>query len=159
MKKICIYLLSLTAIFVLAACGGGGEDSGNTGGGSGNSGGGSSSGGGNTPQTYTQSVTVPATSGEQVVTLSNLKSSISSVGNAPSWIVISPQYYSSGAPTLKLEYQENTLTTARDCSVTILASSGDKVVLTITQQASETKSGIDDVHNDPTDQPAFSPKL
>ena len=155
MKKICIYLLSLTAIFVLAACGG--DDGGNSTGDGGNSGG--SSGGGNAPQTYTQSVTVPATSGEQVVTLSNLKSSISSVGNAPSWIVISPQYYSSGAPTLKLEYQENTLTTARDCSVTVLASSGDKVVLTITQQASETKSGIDDVHNDPSDQPAYSRKL
>ncbi len=155
MKKICIYLLSLTAIFVLAACGG--DDGGSSTGDGGNSGG--SSGGGNAPQTYTQSVTVPATSGEQVVTLSNLKSSISSVGNAPSWIVISPQYYSSGAPTLKLEYQENTLTTARDCSVTVLASSGDKVVLTITQQASETKSGIDDVHNDPSDQPAYSPKL
>ena len=155
MKKICIYLLSLTAIFILAACGG--DDGGSSTGDGGNSGG--SSGGGNAPQTYTQSVTVPATSGEQVVTLSNLKSSISSVGNAPSWIVISPQYYSSGAPTLKLEYQENTLTTARDCSVTVLASSGDKVVLTITQQASETKSGIDDVHNDPSDQPAYSPKL
>ena len=155
MKKICIYLLSLTAIFVLAACGG--DDGGSSTGDGGNSGG--SSGGGNAPQTYTQSVTVPATSGEQVVTLSNLKSSISSVGNAPSWIVISPQYYSSGAPTLKLEYQENTLTTARDCSVTVLASSGDKVVLTITQQASETKSGIDDVHNDPSDQPAYSRKL
>lgn len=154
MKKICIYLLSLTAIFVLAACGGGGGGS-STGGG-GNSG--ASSGGGNAPQTYTQSVTVPATSGEQVVTLSNLKSSVSSVGNAPSWIVISPQYYTSGAPTLKLEYQENTATTSRDCKVTVLASSGDKVVLTITQQASEVKSGIDDIHNDPTDQPAFSPE-
>lgn len=154
MKNICIYLLSLTAIFVLAACGGGGGGS-STGGG-GNSG--ASSGGGNAPQTYTQSVTVPATSGEQVVTLSNLKSSVSSVGNAPSWIVISPQYYTSGAPTLKLEYQENTATTKRDCKVTVLASSGDKVVLTITQQASEVKSGIDDIHNDPTDQPAFSPE-
>ena len=155
MKKICIYLLSLTTILLLAACGGGDDDGGNSAGGGGNAGGGSS-GGGSAPQTYTQSVTVPATIGEQIVTLNSLSSAVSSVSSTPSWIVISPQYYSSGAPTLQLEYQENTATTTRDCTVNVSASSGDKLVLTITQQASEVKSGIDDIHNNSTDQPAYS---
>ena len=154
MKTIKIYLMALLSLFVLSACGGGGDDAGGSGG--------SSGGGGNdghAPQAYTQSVSIPATSGEQVITLSSLNSSVSSVSSSPSWLVISPQFYSSGAPTLKLEYQENTETQERKAFVTVSASSGDKVVLTVTQQAGERKDGIDDLHNDKTDQPSYAPQL
>ena len=153
MKKFCLYIACLTTIILLAACGGGDGDEtrSNTGGG-GNSGGGSSS----RPMTYTQSVTVPASKGEQVLTLSNLSSAVSTVSSSPDWMVISPQFYSSGAPTLKLEFEENSVMSTRECNVTVTASSGDKVVLTITQQAAD-KSAIDDLHNEQTDQPAYSP--
>lgn len=157
MKRIMSYTLALLVMVAMAACGGGsGDDSGGSGSSGGNTGGG---GGGSThtPQTYTQSVTLPAKGGEQVVTLSNLSSAVSSVSNTPTWLVISPQFYSSGAPTLKLEFQENEETTERSCTITASASSGDKVVLTITQQAVETKTGIDDLHNEDTDQPAYAP--
>jgi len=151
MKRIMSYTLALLVMFSFAACGGeDGDDSGRSSGG--NTGGGST----HTPQTYTQSVTLPAKDGEQIVTLSNLNSAVSSVSSSPSWLVISPQFYSSGTPTLKLEFQENTETTERSCTITALASSGDKVVLTITQQAVETKTGIDDLHNEDTDQPAYA---
>jgi len=154
MKRLEIYLIVVLGIFFLAACGGGGDDGGSTGGSGGGTGGGSY-----TPKTYSQSVTLPAKSGELVITLSDLKSAVSSVSSSPSWLVISPQFYSSGAPTLKLEYQENTETTERVVSVTVLASSGDKVVLTITQQAGEKKDGIDDLHNDKTDKPSYIPQV
>ena len=159
MKRIMSYMLALLVMVAMAACGGGsGDDSGGSGSSGGNTGGG---GGGSThtPQTYTQSVTLPAKGGEQVVTLSNLSSAVSSVSNTPTWLVISPQFYSSGAPTLKLEFQENEETTERNSTVTVLAASGDKVVLSIVQQAAEVKTGIDDIHNTPTDQPAYSPEL
>lgn len=154
MKTIKNYLVALLSLFVLSACGGGGDDAGGSGG--------SSGGGGNNghaPQTYTQTVSIPATNGEQVITLSSLNSSVSSVSSSPTWLVISPQFYSSGAPTLKLEYQENTETQERKAVVTVSASSGDKVVLTVTQQAGERKDGIDDLHSEKTDQPSYAPQL
>lgn len=88
-----------------------------------------------------------------------MSSAVSSVSSSPSWLVISPQFYSSGAPTLKLEFQENTENQERKASVTVSASSGDKVLLTITQQAGERKDGIDDLHSDKTDQPSYAPRL
>ena len=157
MMKRTKYIIALLTMFAIAACSPSPEpDS------PGNSGGGTSGGGGGstqTPQTYTQSVTFPAKGGEQVVTLSNLTSSVSSVESTPNWLIISPQNYTYGAPTLKLELQENMDTTERSCKVNVLASSGDKVVLTIVQQAAEVKTGIDDIHNTHTDQPAYSPSL
>ena len=162
MKQLRIYLLALMGIMVLAACGGGDDPV--TSGGSG----GSSGGGGGTPvpQTYTQSLTIKAEGGEQTVTLHNLSSAVSSVGSTPDWLIVSPQFYSSGAPTILLVAQENTETSERKCDITLTASSGDKVILSVTQQAASGGGGgtgggsgndIDDVHNDQTDQPAYAP--
>ena len=154
MKRLGIYFIAVLGLFLLAACGGGGDDGSSTGGTNGGSGGGTYP-----PKTYSQSVTLPAQGGEQVITLSDMSSAVSSVSSSPSWLVISPQFYSSGAPTLKLEFQENTENQERKASVTVSASSGDKVLLTITQQAGERKDGIDDLHSDKTDQPSYAPRL
>ena len=120
MKRIMLYSLALLVVFSMAACGGGGGDDSGT---SGSSYGGNGGGGGSThiPQTYTQSVTLPASGGEKVVTLTDLSSAISSVNNTSTWLVISPQFYSSGAPTLKLEFQENEDAAERSETVTVLA--------------------------------------
>ena len=158
MKRIELYLIALLSIFVLAACGGG-DDGGNTSGGNG--------GGSYTPKSYTQSVTLPATGGEMTVTLSNLSSAVSSVSSTPSWLVITREYYSSGAPTLKIGYEENKDGQERKATVTVTASSGDRVALTITQQATgggsggggtqeDVKKGIEDIHNEYTSQPAYT---
>ena len=147
-KKIVTYMMALLGMCVLMACGGGGDDSGGSGG--------SGGGGGSVPQTYTQSITIAATGGTQSLKLNNLSSAVSSVSSTPNWLVISPEYYSSGAPSIKLEVQENTSADERKCDVTVLAASGDKVVLTVTQQAGE-GSDIDDIHNTDTDQPAYAP--
>jgi len=76
MKRIEIYLIAVMSMFFLAACGGGGDDGGSTGGSGGGTGGGSY-----IPKTYSQSVTLPANSGEQVVALSDLNSVVSSVSS------------------------------------------------------------------------------
>lgn len=153
MKRLEIYLIVVLGIILLAACDGGGDDGGSTGGTGGNSGGGSY-----IPKTYNQSVTLPAKGGDLVITLSDLNSAVSSVSSTPTWVVISPQYYSSGAPTLKLEFQENTQIEERKITVTVYASSGDKVLLSIIQQAGEKKDGIDDLHNNQTNQPSYAPQ-
>ena len=134
MKRLEIYLAVVLCFFCLAACGGGGNDGGSSGGGTG--------GGSYIPKTYSQSVTLSAKKGEQVITLSDLSSAVSSVSSTPTWLVISPQYYSSGAPTLKLEFQENTETEERKTTVTVSASSGDKVVLSLPNRQARRKMAL-----------------
>lgn len=147
MKQLKLYAILLLSVLFVTACGG--DDN-----------------GGDDPKpspsvskTYSQSVTLPAEGGTQNVTLNDLKSAVSSVGSTPDWLVISRQLYSSGAPSIKLEAQENKTTEERKCSVTILADSGDKVILDVTQQASSKQegTGIDDFHNHTTTQPAYAP--
>lgn len=153
MKQSAFKILALICLLAFAACG---KDEKTT---TTNGGGGGGGGSAPTSQSYSQSVTIPAQKGEEVITLLNLSSSVSSVDTTPSWLVVSPQYYSSGAPTLKLEFEENTEAEERSCTVTIYASNDDKVNLTITQKGTEEKTGIDDVHDQQTDQPAYSPEL
>ena len=157
MKRIELYLIALLSIFVLAACGGG-DDGGNTSGGNG--------GGNYTPKSYTQSVTLPAKGGDMTVALSSLSSEVSSISNTPSWLVITREYYFSGAPTVKFGFEENKDGQERKATVTVTASSGDKVVLSITQQATggsggggtqeDVKKGIEDLHDEYTSQPAYA---
>ena len=146
MKQLKIYAILLSILFA-TACGG--------------DGGGNDQQASQPPKTYNQSVTLPAKGGTQNVTLNDLKSAVSSVSSSPDWLVISPLFYSSGAPSIKLETQENTTTEERRCNVTIMAASGDKVTLSVTQQASSNQegTGIDDIHNNTTSQPAYAPSL
>lgn len=159
MKRIELYLIALLSIFVLAACGGGDDDSGNTSGGN--------SGGNYTPKSYTQSVTLPAKGGDMTVALSSLSSEVSSISNTPSWLVITREYYFSGAPTVKFGFEDNNDGQERKAAVTVTASSGDKVVLSITQQSAgggsggggtqeDVKKGIEDLHDEYTSQPAYA---
>ena len=156
MNRIELYLIALLSIFVLAACDP--DNPVNTNGGNG--------GGNYTPKSYTQSVTLPVKGGEMMVTLSDLSSSVSDVSSTPSWLVITREYYSSGAPTLKFGFEENKDGQERKATVTVTASSGDKVVLAITQQATggsgggstqeDVKKDIDDLHDEYTSQPAYT---
>lgn len=148
MKQMKLYFLFLICLLITYACGGGDGN------------------GGNdpqppTPKVYSQSITLSAEGGTQNVTLSDLSSDVRNVGSTPEWLVVLPQFYSSGAPSIRLEVQANTNAVERKCNVTIQAASGDKVVLSVTQQASSNQEGtdIDDIHNNTTSQPAYSPSL
>lgn len=107
-------------------------------------------------QSYTQDIMLPSTASEMLVTLSQLKTSIATVENSASWLSVEPQaYYSSGSPKVKLCSTANTAKMERKCNVTITASSGDKVVLSVTQQGVSEGTGIDDLHSSQTDKPAY----
>lgn len=147
MKQFNIYLSFLLALVVLMSCGGG-DGGGN----------GSSAPTGTPPVTYTQEISVAATGGEQILTLSNLKSSITTIDNNSPWLVVSPQFYTSGSPQIKLNATANTSPSERSCKVTITAVSGEKVVLTVTQRGNSAGgTGIEDLHDSQTDQPAYAP--
>ena len=133
-KCIRVMLLAVTAMLCLASCG---DDD----------------------ETYTQSVTLSAKGEQQTVTLTNLSARITSVANSNSWLKATADFYNSGSPSLTLSATENTEKSERNGVVTITAESGDKVVLTVTQQAASEEeqegTGIDDTHNSQSDQPAY----
>lgn len=108
-------------------------------------------------QTYEQSVTLDTQGTQQTVTLNDLKSKIDDVKNTNTWLTVLIGTYTSGSPNIVLSAEENTSTQTRSGNVTITSTSGDKVILTVTQQeAEEQKTGIDDSHSIPTDKPAYS---
>lgn len=144
MKQFRLYaIFFMLGVLTLVSCGGGG-------------------GGGDStptpiptpPKTYTQSETIAAAGGDKVVTLTSLSSSISSINNTTSWVVASPQSYTSGSPKLQLNVTANTDKNERKCEIIVTAQSGENVVLTVIQQAG---NGIDDLHDNTTTQPAYSP--
>lgn len=107
------------------------------------------------PQTYTQDVTLPSKGSEQVVTLNQLQVSVAAVENSSSWLTVEAQPYTSGSPQVKLRSTDNTAKEERKCSVTVTATSGDKVILSVTQQGGYEGTGIDDLHGSQTDKPAY----
>lgn len=150
MKKIITaYIITLLGMMIIASCG---SDNGD------DKGGGKGSESNYVPQTYTQSVSIDANGGTNSVKLNDLSTSIKSIvkggESSTSWIAISNEAYTSGAPSVLLEVEENNTDSKRTCEVTIIATNGDKVQLTVTQEAGVPK-GIDDIHNNSTDQPAY----
>ena len=111
-------------------------------------------------QAYKQEVTLPSSASELMVTLSSLKSSIETIKDSALWLIVEKQFYSSGSPKVNLRSTENTDETERKSNVTIIATSGDKVILSVTQQGktegSTEGTGIDDLHGTQTDKPAYS---
>lgn len=147
MKQIKYIIVCLMTI-VVAACGGDG-------------------GGGTSPvnpvdpdgRTYNQSVTLSALDAGQTVTLNNLNTSIEGISGGATWLTVLKESYTSGSPRVRLTATDNTngstATTPRSCTVTITAASGDRVLLNVTQEGYTPKTGIDDSHDIPTDQPAY----
>ncbi len=111
-------------------------------------------------KTYQQSVTLDAEKVDQTVTLTNLKTAIKDIEYDADWLTVIKQTYTSGAPSLRLTATDNVkddeTTSARSCTVTVTAISGDKVLLSVTQEGAERKTGIDDSHDMTTDQSAYS---
>ena len=111
-------------------------------------------------KTYQQSVTLLAENANETVTLTDLKTAVKDTEYNADWLTITKQTYTSGSPSLHLTANDNVKdgasTDARSCTVTVTANSGDKVILTVTQEGAKCKNGIDDSHDQPTDQPVYS---
>ena len=115
-----------------------------------------------TGQTYQQAETLPAEDADKTVTLTNMTTAVKDLEYDADWLTVARQSYTSGSPTLRLTATDNVkdgeTTNVRSCTVTVTATNGDKVLLSVTQQGAERKTGIDDSHDVPTDQPAYSRK-
>lgn len=135
MKNIKLYLLSGITLFMIIAC--------------------SKHSVVDPVDTNTQEIAMPPKASEQVVKLTKLSTAISTVekDNSGSWLTVEQLPYESGSPQVKLRSTDNTAKDVRKCNVTITATSGDKVILSITQQSEGTE--IDDLHGSQTDKPAY----
>lgn len=146
------YILASMTVLLFTACGGSSSDDG----------GGSTPAGPSSPdaQTYQQNVTLSATDADKIVTLNKLTSAIQTYSGGADWLTVLKESYASGSPALRLKATNNVrdgeTTQARSCNVTIVSASGDKVILTVTQDGAERKAGIDDSHDVVSDQPAYS---
>lgn len=106
-------------------------------------------------QSYMQNIVLPSYASEELVTLNKLQTSIATVANSASWLTVETQFYSSGSPQVMLRSTANTAKSERKCNVTITASTGDKVTLSVIQQGTSEGTEIDDLHNSQTDKPAY----
>lgn len=133
MKNIRQYLFAGISMLMLAACSGDSEPE---------------------PQTYTQDIALPSNATEQIVTIDKLSSSIATVENTATWLTVEPQAYSSGSPKVKLRATANTAEAERKCNVTVTATSGGKVILSVIQKGNLV-SEIEELHGSQTDKPAY----
>jgi hypothetical protein len=105
----------------------------------------------------TQSCEMPALASETTVMLSGLSSAISSSSGSASWVTVSRETYTSGAPTVKVTTIDNLKDESRQQEFTFIAAR-DTVVLTVRQKALTGSDGgsVNNSTNVPSDQPAFS---
>lgn len=113
---------------------------------------------------YAQTMFLPAENANNVIVVfRDLKNEIKEMGGGAEWLMVIKQNYTSGSPAISLTATDNMKdgisTDARNCTLTVKAVNGDQVVLTVIQEGHQyeaPKTGIDDSHNTPTDQPAYS---
>lgn len=147
MKDLKVYIKVLLVLIAFSSCGGSEGDS--------------TPATNNPPVTYTQSVTLPASETEQSVVVSSINKAITTIENSSNWLTASPESYTSGNPRVRLFATKNTSTTERSCNIILHASSGEKVVLIVTQSGtgSSGDNGIEDIHDETTTQPAYAPSF
>ena len=111
-------------------------------------------------QTFQQSVTLAARDADETVVLRDLNTAIKDIENNSEWLTVAKQTYSTGSPSLRLTASDNikegSSSVARNCAVTVTATSGNRVLLSVSQDGADSRTGIDDSHDIPTDQPAYS---
>lgn len=149
MKHLLKIYLVLCAAALLAACGSDGEGGEEA-----------STPGSSTPKTYSKSVTISYEATTQVISLDGLSAKLTSVTGATDWLRIEEQSYSSGTPGVKVIVGENLTLSERKANLTATASTGDRIIVNVTQQAhpAESNTGSDDSHDNVTDQPANAPR-
>ena len=142
MKNKILFAIALMCTMLLTSCGGGGSDDG----------GGSSS----RPSTYYMDINLEETAGSQTVVLSSLKTNVSTAISSASWLTPSRQAYTSGSPKITIEATVNTASSSRNCTVTVTATDGNKVIITIIQKGTSQTSDQPQTKDEVSDQQPYS---
>lgn len=107
------------------------------------------------PSTFYMDVNMGSRACSQTIELTNLKTSISTATSSASWLTVLKQPYSSGSPQIQIDATANPLTSSRNCTVTVTAADGDKVIITVVQKEHSQPETNDEV----SDKEALSREL
>ena len=146
MKDKILFAIALMCTMLLTSCGGGGSDD----------------GGGGTPSrtsTYYMDVSMDATAGSQTIVLNNLNTDVSTAVSSASWLTPTRQAYTSGSPKIMIEATANTSTSSRNCTVTVTALNGNKVIITVIQKGTSQSSDQPETNDEVSDQQPYSMDL
>ena len=141
MKDKILFAIALMCTVLLTSCGGGGSDDGGSSGRS---------------ATYYMDINMDAAASSQTVVLSNLKTDVSTAVSSASWLTPSRQAYTSGSPSILLEATANTATSSRNCTVTVTAADGNKVIITVIQKGTSQTSDQPQTNDEVSDQQPYS---
>ena len=141
MKDKILFAIALMCTVLLTSCGGGGSDDGGSSGRS---------------ATYYMDINMDAAASSQTVVLSNLKTDVSTAVSSASWLTPSRQAYTSGSPSILLEATANTATSSRNCTVTVTAADGSKVIITVIQKGTSQTSDQPQTNDEVSDQQPYS---
>jgi len=94
---------------------------------------------------------------EAIIALTGLTSQISRTDGHAEWLIADVLAYQSGAPRVKLLWQENGTAATRQQELTFYADK-DTLVLTVCQPAFNARGGtdMDNPYDTPSDQPGFA---
>ena len=146
MKDKILFAIALMCTMLLTSCGGGGSDD----------------GGGGTPSrtsTYYMDVSMDATAGSQTIVLNNLNTDVSTAVSSASWLTPTRQAYTSGSPKIMIEANANNSTSSRNCTVTVTALNGNKVIITVIQKGTSQSSDQPETNDEVSDQQPYSMDL
>ncbi len=145
MKDKILFAIALMCTMLLTSCGGGGSDDG----------GGSSS----RPSTYYMDINMDAAAGSQTIVLDKLNTNVSTAVSSASWLTPTRQAYTSGSPKIMIEATANTSTSSRNCTVTVTALNGNKVIITVIQKGTSQSSDQPETNDEVSDQQPYSMDL
>lgn len=153
MKQFKVYFLALASCILLTGCPSDADDNNDI-----------------TPVTpsakeYSETMNIPAKGCDETISLNKLRAEVTSVSSTPSWLAVTIQPYTSGAPSIKLTVGENLGDERRHTVAIYTYSTGDKLNLTIVQaaktvpgQSDSDTAGIDDLNDKTSNKPAYAPR-
>jgi hypothetical protein len=102
---------------------------------------------GGIPSTYNMNVDIDANASSKTIELTDLKTIIATATSSASWLTVSKLSYSSDS-RVQIKAVANTSTSSRNCTVTVTAIDGNKVIINVIQNGAsdqpQTKDEVSD---------------
>ncbi len=102
---------------------------------------------GSIPSTYNMNVDIDANASSKTIELTDLKTIIATATSSASWLTVSKLSYSSDS-RVQIKAVANTSTSSRNCTVTVTAVDGNKVIINVIQNGAsdqpQTKDEVSD---------------
>ena len=80
---------------------------------------------------------------------------LSSATSSATWLTPTRRTYTSGAPSIMIEVTANTATFDRNCTITVTAADGNKVIIKVVQKGTSQTSDQPQTNDEVSDQQPF----